>query len=286
MTMLSTAQAEQQIKLEVQRKDGGKTETLTVKLGAIPEEVPEKLPKEASLKKALEPRKAVGGTPAPPPPPKPDPDKKPETGLVLKKNAGGDREYYVYVPKDYDPNISYALLLWLHPINKNKKDDIKDFADTWEDDCIDNHYIIVAPTTAAQAGWVGGDAEFIQEAVQSTLGTYTVDRRRIIAHGMGVGGQMAFYMGFHARDLFRGVATSGAGMTGQPKEKQVNQPLSFYMVAGGKDPLVKLIAETKTKLTDSKYPVIYREIPNMGHQYLDEKTLADLVRWIDSHDRI
>ena len=29
-------------------------------------------------------------------------------------------------------------------------------------------------------------------------------------HGMGVGGQMAFYLGFNARDMVRGVATSGA----------------------------------------------------------------------------
>src|SRR5262249_34026511 len=117
-------------------------------------------------------------------------------------------------------------------------------------------------------------------------GSYTIDRRRIVAHGMGVGGQMAFYVGFHARDLIRGVATSGAGMSGQPKEKQAAQPPSFYGVAGGKDPLGQVIAETKTQLAEAKYPVIYKEIPNMGHQYLDLKTLEELVRWIDSLDRI
>jgi hypothetical protein len=31
--------------------------------------------------------------------------------------------------------------------------------------------------------------------------------------------------------------------------------------------------------------VTYREIPEMGHQYLDAKTLGELVRWIDSLDR-
>jgi serine protease Do len=285
MTMLSRAQAGQDVRLEVTRKDGGKTETLTVKLGAIPDEVPDKLPKEATQKKALEPRKGVGGQP-PPPPPKPADDKKPETGLVAKKNAAADRSFYVYVPKDYDPNISYALVLWLHPINKGKKDDISDFTDTWEDYCTDHHCIIVAPITEAEGGWTASDAEFVQEAVQSTLGAYTIDRRRIIAHGMGNGGQMAFYVGFQARDLFRAVATSGAGMTGQPKEKLPTQPLTFFLIAGSKDPLVKLIAETKTKLTDAKYPVIYREVKDMGHQYSDEKTLEELVRWIDSLDRI
>ncbi len=287
LAMLGRVSAGQEVKLEVQRKDGGKTDTVTVKLGPVPEDVPEKLPADATHKKALEPRKGVPGAPPPPPPPaKGDDEKKPETGLVTKKDAGGTRTFYVYAPKDYDPNVSYALLLWLHPVNKGKKDDIKEFTDAWEDYCKDNHLIMVLPTTDAQGGWVAGDADFVQEAVQSTLGAYTIDRRRIVAHGMGNGGQMAFYVGFHDRDTIRAVATSGAGMTGQPKEKQQNQPLSFYLVAGGKDPLVKLIAETKTKLTEAKYPVVYKEIPNMGHQYLDIKTLEELVRWIDSLDRI
>ena len=31
--------------------------------------------------------------------------------------------------------------------------------------------------------------------------------------------------------------------------------------------------------------MIYREIPTMGHQYLDEKTLGELARWVDSLDQ-
>ena len=43
-----------EVKVEVKRKDGGKTETLTVKLGALPDGVPEKLPLPSSAEKALE----------------------------------------------------------------------------------------------------------------------------------------------------------------------------------------------------------------------------------------
>ena len=81
---------------------------------------------------------------------------------------------------------------------------------------------------------------------------------------MGVGGQMAFYLGFHLRDLFRGVATTGAAFTGMPKERVDSQPLAFFVVAGGKDPLAKTIAETKTKLAEQKHPVVHREILPMG----------------------
>ena len=83
----------------------------------------------------------------------------------------------------------------------------------------------------------------------------------------------------------RGVATTGA-VAGQPgKDKVANQPLSFFVVAGGKDPLLKEVQETKKKLAGKKFSVVYREIADMGHQYLDRRRCEELVRWIDSLDR-
>ena len=102
---------------------------------------------------------------------------------------------------------------------------------------------------------------------------------------MGVGGQFAFYLGFTARELVRGVATTGAAFAGQPKDNVASQRLAFFLVAGAKDPLAPTVAETKGKLAERKFPVVYREIPEMGHQYLDAETLEELVRWIDSLDR-
>ncbi len=133
---------------------------------------------------------------------------------------------------------------------------------------------------------MAGESDFVQETIRAVLSEYTIDRRRVVAHGMGVGGQMALYLGFHARDLARGVATTGAALSGAPKERVVNQPVAFFLAVGGKDPLARAVAETRDKLAEHKYSVVYREIANMGHQYLDEKTLDELVRWIDSLDRI
>ena len=44
------------------------------------------------------------------------------------------------------------------------------------------------------------------------------------------------------------------------------------------------VKETKVKLSEDKYPVILREIANHGHEYPNEKTLREMVRWIDSLD--
>jgi serine protease Do len=267
-----------EIKLEVVHKDGNKTETVTVKLAAIPDLVPDQLPEKASAKKALEPIKGAGDQPKPK-------DKKVETGFLKRTNAGRDHDYYVYVPEDYDPNYSYALLLWLHPVGKGKEADLEAVKDAWKDICMDHHIILVAPKAEGENGWVGSESDVVVQIVNDVMGQYMIDKKRVIAHGMGVGGQMAYYLGFGARDLIRGVATTGAALANQPKDNSVVQPLSFFIVAGGKDPLVEDIRTGKGKLTEKKFSVIYREIPNMGHQYLTEGTLGELVRWIDSLDR-
>src|SRR5262249_15064845 len=49
-----------ELRFEVKHKDGGKTETLTVKLAELPDGVPDKLPERSSAGKALTAPKAAG----------------------------------------------------------------------------------------------------------------------------------------------------------------------------------------------------------------------------------
>jgi serine protease Do len=296
----------QEIRLEIQRKEPRKTETVKASLGVFSEAVPESLPEPASHKQALAPRKQVApglpgrgrrGTPPPPAPPgkdeKPEArsdQKKPEkkevpTGLLKRTTASREHQYWLYVPDDYDANVSHALVVWLHPAGKDRDRQTEDVISAWEDFCSDRHIILLCPRADNDTGWLGSDVDFIQEVIQQVLGQYTIDRERIVAHGMGVGGQMAFYLGFNARDLIRGVATTSAVLANQPKDNVASQRLSFFIVAGGQDPLLAGIQESRTRLTAHKYPVVYREIAERGHQYLDTPTLQELIRWIDSLDR-
>src|SRR5262249_35913297 len=143
LAFLGTQAPGVEIKLEVTRKEGKKTETLTVRLAEAPDSVPDKLPEPATLKKALEPRKTAGGAPMPQPKEeKKEDDKKPETGLIERSNAAKDHKFWIYVPDDYDANISYGLVIWLHPAGKGKEDDVKAFRNTWRDYCSDNHLIV------------------------------------------------------------------------------------------------------------------------------------------------
>jgi len=275
LALLQTAVPGAEMKLEVVRKADGKTETVTVKLGLAPDEVPDKLPEASTKRKGK-----------PPFDPKAEGAPKFETELVKKQTAAGDHTYFFYVPKNYDPNVAHALVVWLHPVNKKREKDIEDVADLWAPYCEKHHVIVACPIAEAENGWVPTEAEFVQEVIKEASKAYNVDKKRVIAHGMGVGGQMAFYLGFNARDTIRGVATTGAALGNNPKEKVANQPLAFYIVAGSKDPLKDAIKGSKDKVAEFKYPATYREIENLGHQYLTLEVFEELLRWIDSFDRM
>ena len=51
-----------------------------------------------------------------------------------------------------------------------------------------------------ETGWLLNESEFVVETIRQVMSEYTIDRQRVVAHGMGQGGQMAFYLGFNARD--------------------------------------------------------------------------------------
>jgi len=275
------------VKLEVKRK-AGKVETVSVTLGDMPGSlpgapigIPDKLPEPATFKKALAQLELNNPNIKNPKIVEQKPPM-PETGLLERNTPDGEHKYFLYVHEDYDPNVAHAMVVWLHPPDKNKKDDMEAFSDLWEDYCKDNHIILVMPIET-QASWLPTSSEFVVAAARETMKVYTVDRQRVVAHGMGVGGQMALYLGFNHRDVFRGVCSIGATAT-NIKDNIANQRLNFYLAAGELDPIHKAIAESRTKLANRRYPAYYREIPERGREYLERKHLPEVVRWIDSLD--
>ncbi len=299
-----------EVKVEVKRKDGGKVETVQAKLVPAPDDVAEKLPLPSSAGKALEgvkPKDPPKKDPFPkdPFPPKgplndcdaqdekkddkkeePKKDKpKIETGLMTRANEALGREYWVYVPDNYDPNVSHGLIVWFHQAGQGGKDSEK-MSKTFEDFAADNHFIIMGPKAGAEAGWRPTETEVVVQDVKAVIAQYTIDRTRVVAHGQANGGEMAFYVGFNARDVFRGVCTTGATLGNPPKENIANQPLAFFISGGDKDPLIKDIVESKNLLIEKRFPVIFREMKESGKEYFDQKTFTDFLNWADSLDRI
>jgi S1-C subfamily serine protease/predicted esterase len=287
------------LEMEVKRKDGGKTDKLSAKLVVLPDTVPAELPKEkASKERAREQPKDVKGK-GPKKGPKEEPkknqtkkeeskkDEKVETGKVLQRtNETTGAEYWIYIPRGYKPDVSCALLVWLHAANRAGRD-ADDMMKIWDDFCDDHQIIMMGPVSRNKDGWVPSEADDIVANMNVVLGQYTIDRERILMHGHGIGGQMAYYMSFHARDLVRGAATVSSVLATQLKDSVPNQRLQFLIYGGEKDLLINQIKDSKTKLIEKKYNVMFRQMKNIGKQYFDDDSdeLKELVRWIDTLDR-
>ena len=260
-------------KAELKRKAGGKVEVVMLKLAALSEELPEKAPAKSSLEMALGKVKKEN-------------DKEMEKGFLKDlANKTSGRKYWMYLPDNYDKNKSYGVIIWLHDVGKGGKDG-KDMFKIWEDYCDSANYILIGPTAKNGVDWVATETEELVQSLNQAIAGFTIDRSRVVVHGMGNGGSMAMYLAFNARDLIRGAVVSGAVLNGNAKDNLPNQPLSFYVVAGDKDPLIKEIKDTNEKLKTKKFPVIYRELKDFGKEYLDQKTLEEICNWLDSLDRI
>jgi len=210
--------------------------------------------------------------------------RKVETGFFTRATGDGEHKYWVYVPTKYNENVAHGVLVWLHPPGRNKEGDIREFVDDWEAICDEDNLIIVAPKSEHPEGWIASEADFIVGAVRDIAKIYTVDGQRIVAHGMGVGGQLALHLGMNHRDLFRGVITVGA-VPAVLKDNQPQQRLAFYLTGGELDPLIKSIAEARVKLAAKRYSAVFREMPNRGREYLTEALIRDAARWIETLDK-
>jgi len=272
--LMTTFRADDEVELEVKRKAGDKTEKLKVKLIALPEDVAAAVPLPSSAKEAAKPVEA-----------KDEKADKIETGLRRRTNPTLGRESWVFVPENYDKAVAHGAIIWLHRARGGAKDgeDLEKIFGTW---CNEHHFILVGPKSKNEDGWLPSETEELVQELNTILAAYTIDKTRVVAHGMGIGGQMSYYLAFNARELIRGVAVTGAVLGTAPKEPVPGQPISFYIVCGEQDPLVKDIAEAKPKLVEKKYPTIYRQLKDFGKEYLMESTLEELKRWLDSLDRI
>lgn len=291
-------------KLEVKKKDGSKN--MTVALAAMDDALPIGEVGVGTAKKALVERKPLPGMPPVPgkqpipgePPAKRPPTKtpaktpakdaapaaKPKTGFFEVNDTTSGHSTWYYVPEDYDPNISYGVIIWLHPPGDPMQDGI---LSVWKPVCNQHHLIFMAPKGENNQGWLTSEADQIQNDLRTLLRQYTIDRQRIVAHGLRQGAQFALYLGFDARDLIRGVASVGGSLAQNPKENVPDQRLSFYLVAGDRDPQIEAIRAVPGKLKENRFPLHYQEIPNQGNGYITDLAIFEqMVLWIIGLDRL
>jgi S1-C subfamily serine protease/predicted esterase len=289
-----------EVVLDVRKAGTDKTEKKTVKLAAVTETLPDVLPMPATKAKAnaATPEEKKDDAKEEKKDEKKDdakdekkdddkdaPKKEIETGLLKRKNATLGREYWLYVPKNYKPNVSYGVIVWLHNVGKSSKD-AEEMVKIWAGYLEEHNFLMMGPRSTAVEGWLPSETEGVISDLKDVIAAFTVDRARVVTHGEGVGGQMAAYLGFNAREHVRAVAMSGAALGTAPKDNLPGSRLAFFVIAGDKHPDFKLIEAAKPALAEKRFPTLWRPVKDLGKEYMNQKTLSEMCVWLDSLDRI
>jgi len=273
---ISELEPEEEVELEARR--GQDVLRVRVRLGRLPEDLPrDALPPardvgqregEARARRTRPP--TTGKMPVPP------------AGSIQLKIPEFENDAWAYIPEDYNPDVQHGLIVWLHARGEFDWDEL---VARWKPHCDQGDLILLAPKSASPAGWIMRDRTLVRKLVDEITSAYTVDPTRIVVHGHQAGGRLAYVVAFSSRELVRAVAAVDAPPTGRPPENDPIYRLAFYVARAKKAREADRIDAAVSRLRDMKYPVTVEDLGDEP-RYLNPDELSELVRWIDTLDRI
>jgi poly(3-hydroxybutyrate) depolymerase len=192
-------------------------------------------------------------------------------------------EALAYVPENYDPRRPAALVVWLHAPGEVPTDDV--LVATWKERCDRGRLVLLAPKAAEAGKWQSDDFEFIRKAVEQVKATYQIDPLRIVAWGEEVGGAVAYAWAFNQRETVRAVVALRAPLASSPIDNDPVSRTDFFLTQTKGAQYEKLTEAAIHALRERKFAVTVRE-QEAKAPLLSDDELAEVLRWIDSLDKI
>lgn len=197
-------------------------------------------------------------------------------------------DYLKYLPKDFDANKKYPLVLFLHGAGERGDDlDLVSMHGFFEHikKGKDYPFICVAPQCPDKQYW-GCYMESLKAFLEDMCDTLPVDKDRVYLTGLSMGGTGTFLFAMANPDKFAAIAPiCGSGIVWYAEALQ-NIPV--YMYHGDCDDIVP-ISESVTMLTkinkrggNAQLKILY----GVGHNAWDYAYEGDeLVNWLLSHSK-
>lgn len=221
-------------------------------------------------------------------------------GQIVKKKIrnqhplGVDFDYVLWVPKDYDPDKTWRLIVSLHGQNGNGEGFLKNWlADVQRDGAT----FLLCPT-AGRGGWGASLLGYhhVLDAMRDVTATYAIDLDRIYLDGASMGGNGSFQFACFYPDLFAGIAPRSGGplfrkatkddknVTAEGLENLMATPL--YWIVGAKDPEVNnaWVHAARAQLDPLRSDFTFKEFPDGGHEWFPQENAA-VLEWMGTKKR-
>lgn len=174
-------------------------------------------------------------------------------------------DYLLYLPKDYEKQEAWPLMLFLHGAGERGADlekvkvhgPPKLIAQGKDFPCI-----VVSPQCPEHRWW---EPEVLIELVDQIANRYKVDKSRIYATGLSMGGYATWALAAQYPKAFAAIAPICGG--GDPEKAKAHAMIPTWVFHGGKDTVVPLarseemVAAIKAAGGDAKLTVY----PEAGH---------------------
>ncbi|MCE9604189.1 MAG: PDZ domain-containing protein [Planctomycetia bacterium] len=261
---VAESEAGKPLKLELQR--AGEKVQVELEAAPQPETVPAKLPQAAG-----EPAAGDDGA---------------EPKGVSVKFAEHKNECKLYVPETYSEKHPHGLVLLLHPEGGFQDAELAALVKQWMPHCRRDGLMLLVPSAAGEEGkWAAADLEFIGKVIDRVAEGYAVDPGRVVAHGVEEGSLVALRTAAQFPERIRAAAVVNSPSLAAPIEEDPAHSIAYY-VATVSDFQAKTRIVAGIELLRKQFlPVTVRELPPQAN-YLDAEQLSELVRWIDTLDRI
>jgi predicted peptidase len=211
--------------------------------------------------------------------------------------------YRLFVPRGYEATRKYPLILFLHGAGERGEDNRRQLAFgvlPWAAPDLQAAHpaLVVAPQCPEGARWVDTpwekgsysiDAVPISrplaaavELLAALRKEFSVDAHRILLTGLSMGGYGTWDAALRFPDIFAGaIPICGAG---DPSHARRLKRVPIWAFHGGADPLVPVAGSRAMvkALRAAGGPVMYTEVPGVGHNvwdqvYVDPKVLGWLL---------
>lgn len=252
----------EEVELSVRRAK--ETRKLKVPLGRLPEALP-----PATLPPAWAALRPSQG-------------ERPQTGKVALKVPEAAGEAWAYVPDQYDPATPHGLVVWLHAPGAYEQQAL---IERWKPLAARDRLILLVPKAADPARWETREAGLVVRLMREVGSSYKIDPARVVVVGREGGGTLAYLVAFGSRGTVAAVAAIDGPLSDQAPDNEPNRRLAFYLAMSSKSRFAAQVQRTVATLRQMKYPVTEKPLGDQPRD-LNADELAELVRWIDTLDRI
>ncbi len=192
-----------------------------------------------------------------------------------------EQPYGLYIPKNYDPQKKYPLVVMLHGAgsnhrlalrrvfgksNANGENDVEAtrYFPAWKD--VD--YIVASPYARGTMGYQGIAEKDVMDVLADVKKRFNIDEDRTYLTGLSMGGGGSLWIGLTRPDLWAAIAPvcpAPPPGTDDLAPNVLNTPMHFFH--GEVDPAVPVAVSRDwvKKLKDLGTNVTYAEYPGVGH---------------------